>query len=151
MSFVGREAATKTLRAKIASEKSELIAILGRRRVGKTYLVKQFLKKDIVFQYSGLYKGTMPEHLSRFAKALTDTSTSLGSIQAPQSWFEAFDLLRKYIISIRSRKKKVIFLDEFPWMATNRSRFLTAFTDFWNDFAGDRNDLVVIILSLIHI
>ena len=67
------------------------------------------------------------------------------NVETPKSWFKAFDRLANFISGIKTKRKKVIFLDEFPWMATNRSRFLTAFTTFWNNFASHQNDLVVII------
>ena len=143
MSVVGREKIREKLKGRLAIPKADLIAILGRRRIGKTYLIKQVLEKEIAFHFSGLYQGTLTDHMERFSRALQDVTASPAPV--PKSWFEAFDLLRDFISSKRSRKKKVIFLDEFPWMATNRSKFLTAFTDFWNSYASMRNDLMVII------
>lgn len=145
MDLIGRVKSTAKLHQTLKSGKSELVAVLGRRRVGKTFLIKQVLKDHIVFQYTGLHNGTMAENLERFSTALStsmDLSIRLGK---PKNWFEAFDFLRTFINTLPTKKKKVIFLDEFPWIATNKSKFLTAFTDFWNSFATDRNDLMVVI------
>jgi len=145
MELVGREQEIKRLTKKMTSSQSDLVAIIGRRRIGKTFLIRKVFKDDMFFQYTGLFQGTLPEHLERFATAIQPLFKNSPKINVPSSWFEAFDLLRKAIAAKKGKKKKVVFLDEFPWMATNRSRFLTAFTDFWNSFAAHRHDLLVII------
>ncbi len=143
MSIIGRKLEQKQLLSKLDTNKSELVAILGRRRVGKTFLVRSTFQENLFFQFTGLYKGNLGDQLIRFNKTLQGAG---GKKQAtPSSWFEAFDGLKNLIQKVRSKKKKVIFLDEFPWMATNKSKFLTAFTDFWNSFASTRSDLVIII------
>lgn len=143
MDVVGRISETERLQFALTTDKSELIAILGRRRIGKTFLIRKVFEGNLFFQFTGLHKSTMPEQLGRFANALV--TYKLGNGIIPKSWFQAFDQLKDAIIKSRSKKKKVIFLDEFPWMATNKSRFLVAFTDFWNSFASARKDLVLII------
>jgi len=145
MEVLGRENAKEILDEKLKNKKAELVVVLGRRRIGKTFLIREYLKEQIIFRYTGLYKGNLVEHMERYAKAVTEYTKPNLPISPPSSWFEAFDILRQLISSNKSKKKKVVFLDEFPWMATNRSRFLTAFTDFWNSFAAERKDLVVII------
>ena len=145
MDLVGRYDAQDRLQYRLKSSKSELVAILGRRRVGKTFLIRKVLSKHIVFDYTGLYRGHLDEHLQRFATQLSASFNTIGDVKVPRSWFEAFDLLSSFITRSRSKRKKVIFLDEFPWLATNKSRFLTAFTDFWNNFATHRDDLMVVI------
>lgn len=145
MEVIGRGHAKEILDLKLRTTKSELVAVLGRRRIGKTYLIREYLREQTVFRYTGLYRGDLVEHMERFAKTMTEAMNLSSPLQPPVSWFEAFDMLRDYIDSLKGKKKKVVFLDEFPWMASNRSRFLTAFTDFWNSYAADRSDLVVII------
>ena len=145
MDLIGRHEAQDRLDRKLKSPKSELIAILGRRRVGKTFLIREALSKHLAFDYTGLYRGDLEEHLERFVRQLSSSFKTVGDIEKPKSWFHAFDLLASFLQRSRSKKKKVIFLDEFPWLATNKSRFLIAFTDFWNSFAAKRTDLVVVI------
>lgn len=145
MELVGRKKEKKGLLDLLSTDKSELVAVLGRRRVGKTFLVKSTYKGKILFQMTGLYKSTLAEHMERFAKRLGEAYGLDLATLPPRDWFQAFDMLQTLIERQKSKSKKVIFLDEFPWMATNKSRFLTAFTDFWNSFAVDRSDLVIVI------
>jgi uncharacterized protein len=145
MELIGRENEVYRLNKKLQSDKAEFIAVLGRRRVGKTFLIKHVMHKNMVFQMTGLFQSTMAEHMDRFTLKLHEAYGGKYEIIKPKNWFEAFDLLRQLVEDKKTKTKKVIFLDEFPWMATNKSRFLTAFTDFWNDFAVNRNDLVVVV------
>lgn len=144
MEVIGRERAKELLDKNLKSKKSELVAVIGRRRIGKTFLVRKYFEKEILFKFSGLHNGNLTEHLERFTKEIS-LAMDVGTLETAKSWFEAFDLLRLLVERSKKGKKKVIFLDEFPWMATNKSRFLTAFTDFWNSFASDRSDMLVII------
>ena len=145
MEVIGRHKIIKRIRRSLHSDKPELIALIGRRRVGKTFLIRETLKHDIVFQFTGLYQSNLREHLQRFSANLSREMEVPLPLRTPSSWFEAFDMLAEFITNFKAGKKKVVFLDEFPWMATNRSRFLTAFTDFWNNYASTRKDLVIII------
>ncbi|HOY11692.1 MAG TPA: ATP-binding protein [Saprospiraceae bacterium] len=145
MELIGRLEPAEKLRQRLRSKNAELVAVLGRRRVGKTFLIKQVLKKEIVFHYTGLHNGTMKENLERFSATLSNAMDLSIRLNTPKNWFEAFDYLRTFIITHTTKKKKVIFLDEFPWIATNKSKFLVAFTDFWNSFAADRQDIMVVI------
>ena len=145
MSLIGRKKERESLLNKFVSPKSELVAVLGRRRVGKTYLIREVFQKEMFFQFTGLYRSNMSAQLNRFTHALELIQKNKIPIATPSDWFIAFDILATMISKSRSKKKKVIFLDEFPWMATNRSQFLTAFTDFWNSFASNRKDLMIII------
>jgi uncharacterized protein len=143
--LVGRQIETEQLLSKLDSNKAELVAVLGRRRIGKTFLVNEVYKPNMLFQFTGLFKSNLGDHMSRFAKRLQEAYHGKYDIETPNSWFEAFDLLQQLVEDQKSKSKKVIFLDEFPWMATNKSKFLTAFTDFWNSFASKRKDLIVVI------
>ena len=145
MELVARYAEISYIKGKLKSDKSELIAIVGRRRVGKTFFVKEVFKDQMFFHFTGLFQSDLTEHMERFGKTLDRYQSEQIPVKTPASWFEAFDYLRLVVERSKIRKKKVIFLDEVPWMATNRSRFLTAFTDFWNGWASARNDIMVII------
>ncbi len=142
--MVGRTQEQAILRQAIESKSPELIAIYGRRRVGKTYLIRQFYNDLIVFEFSGLHDSNLGEHMREFARKLHVDAHELPP-KIPASWFEAFHLLKKHIGKLNRTRKKVVFLDEVPWMATNRSRFLSAFESFWNGWASAQKDLVVVI------
>lgn len=134
-SIIGRKHEQKVLDNCYKSDKAELIAIYGRRRVGKTYLVKTFFKEKFDFYITGIYKGTKAEQLKFFNKQLCEYSR----IPYPQSdnWFDAFDQLKHYISNIK-KDKIVVFIDELPWLDTPRSRFTKAFELFWNSWAADQ-------------
>lgn len=140
--LVGRKHEINILDNLLISSKSELVTVYGRRRVGKTYLINEIYKDNIIFSFSGLFKSNVKTHLTNFQFVLSKKKKNL---TRPKSWFEAFYQLEDYIESHRMKKKKVIFLDEFPWLDTRRSNFLSAFDNFWNNFASKRNDLVIVI------
>lgn len=142
--IIGRNPELKVLSEVNRNDKSELIAVFGRRRVGKTFLISEFYKKEIVFEVSGLYQGNLKDQLENFTKELQQRQSKT-KLDKPKKWVDAFTLLENYLDKLKSKKKKVVFIDEFPWMATNKSKFLTAFESFWNQYASKRNDLIVII------
>ena len=142
--IIGRKHEMRILQQAINSDHSELIALYGRRRVGKTFLIREYFKKNLVFEITGLYNGTMKDQLINFSKELIKRA-NFPDFAAPSSWFQAFTLLENYLDTLKGKKKKVVFIDEFPWMATARSKFLMAFENFWNSFCLKRNDLIVVI------
>ena len=144
MDLIGREPEIESLNNLLSSRKSELCAVVGRRRVGKTFLIKSCFKDQFYFQFSGLYNADLDQHLERCSKAMKE-QMKLSYLPVLASWFDVFDFLKNHAMRSRLRKKKIIFLDEFPWMATHKSSFLTAFTDFWNSWAAARHDIVIVI------
>lgn len=139
--IIGRKNERELLQNALDSHQSELIAVYGRRRVGKTFLIWECYRNDIVFEVTGLFNGSMKEQLYNFTKSLGNSDGE----PLPISWLEAFERLEHKINRLRSKKKKVLFIDEFPWMATPRSNFLMAFENFWNHYCTKRQDLVVVI------
>ncbi|MEX0813834.1 MAG: ATP-binding protein [Chitinophagales bacterium] len=140
--LAGREKEVKRLEKALKSDKAELIAIFGRRRVGKTFLIREVYQSHIQFELTGLHNGLMADQLENFHFSL---SNKLDSIEKPKSWLQAFGQLSEYMDGLSSKKKKVIFIDEFPWLATRKSKFLMAFEHFWNSYAVKKNDLIVVI------
>ncbi len=139
---IGRKEEISLLSDALESNRSELIAIYGRRRVGKTFLVQKAYKNNIIFEFSGMHKAPLKKQLKNFYLKLKEKDNSL---KRPTDWLEAFYHLEKYIATLKLKKKKVIFIDEFPWLDTARSGFLSAFDNFWNSFASKRDDLVIVI------
>ncbi len=143
--IIGREKEIKTLESCLISEKSELIVTYGRRRIGKTFLIREVYKNKFTFEMTGLYKGDTKDQLINFKQQL-DKSTRLFKIEkAPKNWNEAFIQLEKYLNKLQGKEKKILFIDEFPWIASPRSKFLMWFEHFWNTYCTKRNDIVLII------
>jgi AAA+ ATPase superfamily predicted ATPase len=142
--IIGRNLEQALLKEAIDNDKSELIALYGRRRIGKTYLIREYFKTSIVFEMSGLFGGSLKDQLETFSKELVKR-TKRTELETAKSWFQAFTMLESYLDKFKSESKKVIFIDEFPWIATPKSKFLMAFENFWNTYCTKRNDLIVVI------
>jgi AAA+ ATPase superfamily predicted ATPase len=142
--IIGRKIEKIILKDALESSNSELIALYGRRRIGKTYLIREYYKDNLVFEVAGLFGGSLPDQLENFTKELNKRAKRV-SVNPPKTWLQAFSLIESHLETLKSGSKKVIFIDEFPWMATPRSKFLMAFENFWNTYCTKRNDLVVVI------
>ncbi len=132
----------QTLKKLYESAQSEFIAVYGRRRVGKTFLIREFFNNDFVFQFSGLANASTKEQLLNFN--LTMKRTSGRKIKSVSTWLEAFEQLIS-LIEASNKERKVIFLDELPWLDTPRSKFIQALEHFWNGWASARHDIVLIV------
>lgn len=143
--MIGRNYEIKRLGESLKSQESELIAIYGRRRVGKTYLIRNVCEKHIKFEVTGLYGGNQEKQLDIFFDELKRVSKKIKNKDKPTNWKEAFELLKSYINGLRSQSKKVIFIDEMPWIDTHKSDFRMYFGHFWNTYCEKRNDLVVVL------
>lgn len=140
--IIGRKEEQQILHSAVQSENSEFVAVYGRRRVGKTYLIRETFGYKFTFQHTGLAKGNTKEQLFSFAISLRDAGYD--DCPIPKSWLEAFSLLSAYLKN-STDEKKIVFLDELPWMDTARSNFISAFEHFWNGWASARKDIVLII------
>jgi len=142
--LVGREAEQQELADALRSGRPELIAIYGRRRVGKTYLVRTFYAEHLCFELTGIRDATRAQQLAMFARAM---EPHVGQrIATPPDWPAAFQALSRLLESReRDGTRKVIFLDELPWLASRRSGFLPALDHFWNTWASRQQDLIVVL------
>jgi len=144
--LVGRVPERRLLAAAMASPEAELIAVYGRRRVGKTFLIRRHFGGELCFELTGTFGGALKAQLQHFADALAKTTGGRSRPPPPASWDEAFGLLAKAIGRLPARRRKrVVFIDELPWLATQRSGFLPAFEHFWNAWASRRSDLIVVV------
>ena len=143
--IIGRDRQVEQLEKLINSDKSELVVIYGRRRVGKTFLIRATYKKYIIFEVSGIPGGIYKDQLTNFYNEICRQKKTFAKKEVPKNWLEAFNIFGEYIDSKGGDEKKVLFLDEFPWMYTHKSKFVQLFGHFWNSYCSKRNDLVVVI------
>lgn len=147
--LIGREKEKKEIEKLYASDKAELLAIYGRRRIGKTYLVDEVLKDRITFRHAGLQpfddnsKTLLKDQLIHFYNSLK--IYGLKDESKPNNWLDAFNLLAKLLQRIDNGSRQVIFLDELPWLDTPHSGFIRAFEGFWNSWACHRKNVMVVI------
>ena len=140
--MIGRKEEQQLLQNLAQSNDSEFVVVYGRRRVGKTYLVRETFENTFLFQYTGIAKCTRKAQLSQFIHALREQGWS--SEKNPETWFQAFDALRQLISAADMSTPQIVFLDEMPWMDNRRSDFLPAFEHFWNGWASARKNLTLI-------
>lgn len=140
--MVGRKAELETLWTARDSGESGFIAVYGRRRVGKTYLVRKAFDGEFAFYHTGVANVGLKDQLARFAKSLERYGMVVKS--RPRDWFSAFDLLADGLMKLPDGKK-VVFLDELPWLDTAKSKFINALENFWNGWASARDDILLIV------
>ncbi|MHA4812044.1 AAA family ATPase [Flavitalea flava] len=141
--FVGRNKELSILKRVKASDKSEFVAVYGRRRVGKTFLIREAFQHDFAFYLTGVPNINLHQQLFNFHRAIRKYYAN-GSNTPPESWFAAFEQMEELILKSKS-SKKVIFLDELPWLDTAQSGFIPALDYFWNSFASARKDIILIV------
>ena len=137
-----RKKEQEQLLSAMREEDSMFVAVYGRRRVGKTYLVRETFANNFTFYHTGLAKSPMKKQLAAWKLSLREYGMKKPAM--PKTWLEAFDML-KDIIRQSEEPKKIIFIDEMPWMDTQRSGFIPALENFWNGWASARKDIILII------
>ena len=142
--LIGRAKEIQKFQKYQQSRKSEFVALYGRRRVGKTYLVRQVFQEQMTFQLTGLANVGKKAQLAQFYAELLKYFPENEGITLAKDWFTAF---RQLIISLEKKKtkgKKVIFLDEVPWLGTKRSGFIQGLGWFWNSWAVNQDIVLVV-------
>ncbi len=140
--MVGRKRELEILHECRAADRSRLVVVLGRRRVGKTFLVREAFGYNFTFTHTGLENGSLGEQLSSFWSDLKRQSGM--EFHLPGSWMEAFEMLKDALQASKDARKTV-FIDELPWMDTRNSGFVKAIEAFWNGWASARTDVVMVV------
>lgn len=144
--LIGRKQELKKLHAHLHSRKSEFVAVYGRRRVGKTFLIRQAYQNEFAFYLTGLANVGTKQQLSQFHAALLKYAQKVNwTPEAATDWFMAFRQLEQLMEKLPQGTKKVIFLDELPWLDSPRSNFLSGLEHFWNSWASARDDIILIV------
>ncbi len=146
---IGRKKEIQELRRYYNSGRAEFVAVYGRRRVGKTFLVNEVFHDDMVFHHTGLSpydrqrRVTLKAQLQNFYFSLV--RYGMENIAPPKSWMEAFFLLERFLETCDNGSRQVVFIDELPWMDTARSGFLTALEAFWNGWGNTQKNLLLVV------
>ena len=141
--ITGRKTEINRLAEYVNSGKAELVAVYGRRRVGKTFLIKRFFNEKFVFYLSGAENTSNKQQLFNFTTALNKYSGKENPVA--EDWQNAFVQLEQYLRRIKTKGRKVIFIDELPWLDNAKSGFLPAFEYFWNTFASSQKEIFLVI------
>ena len=143
--FIGRKEEIAILKDAYQAEESQFIAVYGRRRIGKTYMIRETFDYHFFFAHTGLANKNTKSQIEAFCLSLKEQGCSIQ--EKVSDWMTAFSCLKTKIMA-SDEKKKVIFLDELSWMAGKRSTdFLSALESFWNGWASGRKDILLIVSS----
>lgn len=142
--IIGRQKELKILNKIYTSSEAEFLVIYGRRRVGKTYLIREYFssQKCKLLHATGLQHGSQKKQLKKFVEAISETFLDNIALESPKTWEEAFKILHKQIL--KNEEKVVIFLDELPWMATRRSGLLEEIDYYWNRTWSKMSNIVLV-------
>jgi len=145
--MIGRKEEQRLLHELAQSEEAEFVVIYGRRRVGKTFLVRETFGDALFFSYTGIANCSAQQQRSEFAKALREYGWTPNDADSgiPENWFDAFDALRALITKANTDERQLIFIDEMPWMDNKKSDFVPAFEHFWNGWASGQKHIMLIV------
>ena len=142
--IIGREAEIKRLTIAVDSPRSEFVALYGRRRVGKTFLINQMFRNQFAFKMTGVIEGTLKDQFTTFADAMSDYG--YGMSEMPKDWMSAFIMLKNALKQrVNSGERCIIFIDELPAMDAEGSNVASAVGYFWNNWASQFDNIVFII------
>lgn len=147
MNIIGRDDEVRLLQRIVESQKPEFLALYGRRRVGKTYLIREFFKdKDVVFfTATGTKNGALIKQIAHFTQRISHVFLGGLELQPANNWDKTFEKLTQALSQAPKEKKLILFIDELPWMATRKSQLLETLDYYWNQFWSDNPRIKLII------
>ncbi len=145
-SIIGRDKELEMLREIYEDSEPQFLAVYGRRRIGKTFLISEFFKnKGVYFEITGMKEGTLGEQLFQFAYEFSRQFNEGERIPPPKNWAQALNILHEAIEKVEKGRKIILFFDEVPWLASPRSKFLNALEHFWNRYISRNKNVIMII------
>lgn len=142
--LIGRQEHVAQMQEALNSDKAEMVALVGRRRIGKTYLVRKVYDRVMDFELTGIQYAGKKDQLHNFVMAMTQYFPGYPMDTRPKSWIDAFYELSQALERSNRKRKQVIFIDELPWLGSKRSGFIQGLSHFWNSWASKRDIVVVI-------
>ena len=100
--IIGREKEQRELLSLLDKEEAQFCAVYGRRRVGKTYLIRETFNYQFCFQHTGVAQGSLRQQLTAFRNSLVAAGMKCA---IPKTWIDAFELLKQLINNAPSGKK----------------------------------------------
>ena len=140
--IIGRLEELRKIKRLLEKDEAQFLAVYGRRRVGKTYLIREAFDNNFSFYHTGIYGAPLKEQLEQFRVSLK--KFGLKKCNQLKNWFEAFNQLET-LVSQKGESPKVIFIDELPWLDTPKSNFVSALEHFWNSWASAQKHLMLIV------
>lgn len=145
LKIIGREKEREKLDKILQSNQAEFLALYGRRRVGKTFLIRQHLKDQLVFELSGTKEGKRDQQLHHFFEEYLKRTKGQQATKTPTNWQMAFSYLAEYLAGLSpSTTKQVVFIDEMPWLDSPKSDFISALEFFWNQHVSKMDHILLI-------
>ena len=142
--IIGRDAEIGKLKALSGSPQSEFVALYGRRRVGKTFLINQVFKNQFAFKMTGVIEGTLKDQFTAFSDAMEEFGYDMP--EKPKDWMTAFVMLKNAMKkTVKSDERYIIFIDELPALDAENSNVAGAVGYFWNSWASLQDNVVLII------
>lgn len=145
MELVGREKEIEKLHGLMNSGSPEFLALYGRRRIGKTFLIREYFKSHIVLDFSGAFEVEYDLQLDNFYSEYTRCTKNKREQIPPKNWRIAFNYISDYLYTLSRRKRIVLFIDELPWLDTPRSGFVSALGYFWNQHGSKMKNLILVV------
>ncbi len=144
MKFLGREKEILDLEKEYARD-GGFVVIYGRRRIGKTTLIKQFIKSKTAFYFLAT-KEVESQSMKRFAGVIARTTgNSVLQKAAFSDWLDLFQAVADY----KPNEKKVLVIDEFPYLVKVNDSFPTILQNAWDEILKDSNVMLILCGSLI--
>ena len=144
--IIGREREIKMFNKLLNSKSPEFLALYGRRRVGKTFLIREYLKSHIEFSFTGSFEAETNIQLDNFFREYIYRTKGKKETTIPKNWNIAFSHLADYLYLLQKKKKKiVVFIDELPWLDTPKSGFVSALEYFWNKHVSTMDNMLLIV------
>lgn len=142
--IIGRKSEIKELEQLWVEKTSQFVAVFGRRRIGKTFLIRESFNYTFAFEHSGVADADLKDQLMAFRIKLKQSG--LKDCLDFSNWFDAFAELER-LLETRPDGKKVVFIDEVAWMDTPKSKFISALEHFWNSWCSARKDIILVICA----
>ncbi|MFK7784489.1 MAG: ATP-binding protein [Crocinitomicaceae bacterium] len=144
MALIGRRREKAIMESLLQDDKAHMLALIGRRRVGKTFLIRTTYREHIVFEMTGLKDAPLDQQLLNFTFQFNQFFPKMNPLTGLTEWLTAFQKLTEQIQQLAPTIKPVLFFDELPWIAGKRSGFIEALAHWWNNWASQQNILLVV-------